>query len=144
MLFRSACDPISRCSRRGRKHRGALSGPQPPELPGGIGGLGGEACRGIGVSQFQPGVALQRMAPQLLPMRGEGGGIGGRHRGDQRPVVVRAVLTISWPRPVVLLNTLKLLPAKAPLPVRVPALVQLPSRRLMESPALPVISSWRR
>jgi len=42
---------------------------------------------------------------------------------------------------VVLLKTLKVEPAKAPLPVRVPALIQRPLLAVKASPALPVISS---
>ena len=57
--------------------------------------------------------------------------------------LVMAVEISNWLKPVLLFQTLNV-PVKAPLPMIVPAFVQLPSRAATLSPALPLISSWWR
>ena len=90
------------------------------------------------VAPVREKVKIRLVSPSSVTAAGEtarvmvGGGV---------IVAVRALLTINWARPVVLLKTLKVEPAKAPLPLRVPALIQRPLLAVKESPALPVISS---
>lgn len=91
---------------RGWEGRIGRARTQPPGLTGGVGGVGDERGAGIGAGQALPDLSVQGLRTQRGPKGADGaiGRGGGRGRwGGQRPVVVRAVFTISWARPMPLL-----------------------------------------